>query len=98
MCEAKRGIIYGMEHTHFIVLAENSWSMSINYIIGGIVVCGLAGIIATVYNIKSNERIKFEEERTKQKTIEAVSEGKLSMDDAEKLLKPEKKPWWKRVS
>ena len=44
----------------------------------------------------SNQRIKFEEERTKQKTIEAVSEGKLSMEDAEKLLSPKKKAWWNR--
>ena len=83
-----------MEHTHFIVLAESSWT-SINYLIGFLVVVTLAGIIGTIYSIKSNERIKFEEERTKQKTIEAVSEGKLSVEDAEKLLTPRKKAWWK---
>ena len=84
-----------MEHTHFIVLAENSMDISLNYLIGGIVLVGLAGLILTAYNIKSNERIKFEEERTRQKTIEAVSEGKLSVEDAEKLLTPRKKAWWK---
>ena len=57
----------------------------------------MVGLIGGIYSIKSNERIKFEEERTKQKTIEAVSEGKLSIDDAEKLLKREKKAWWEKL-
>ena len=56
----------------------------------------IGAIIAGIYSMKSNQRIKFEEERTKQKTIEAVSEGKLSMEDAEKLLSPKKKAWWNR--
>ena len=93
-----------MEHTHLIVLAESTLpeaAISSNTLIalagfGCLIVVMIGAIIAGIYSMKSNERINFEKERTKQKTIEAVSEGKLSMEDAEKLLKPEKKPWWNR--
>ena len=86
-----------MEHAYLIGLAESNGNLGpVSYLIGFLVVVAVGGSIAAIYSIKSNERIRFEEERTKQKTIEAVSEGKLSMEDAEKLLKPEKKPWWKR--
>ena len=36
-----------------------------------------------------------EEELMKQKTVEAVSAGAMSMEDAEQLTNPKKNPWWK---
>ena len=61
-----------------------------------LIVMVICGAIVSLFAIKSGERVKREEQVTRQKVVEAVSEGKLSMEDAEKLLKPEKKPWWKR--
>ena len=85
-----------MTHAQIFVLAEsNVSSVNLNYLIGVLVVMMVCLLIGAIYGIKSSTRVKFEEERTKQKTIEAVSEGKLSMEDAEKLLNPKKKAWWK---
>ena len=94
-----------MNHTHIIMLAADSpaknFSEMTSSVLGMLIlVLGLIAVgaaIGAIYSIKSNERIKFEKERTKQKAIEAVSEGKLSMDDAEKLFKQEKKTWWERL-
>ena len=103
--EAKWVILCGMEHTYIIMLAadslakdylsETSFTMVMGFILLGLIM--VAALIGAIYSMKSNERIKFEQERTKQKTIEAVSEGKLSIDDAEKLLKREKKAWWEKL-
>ena len=60
-----------------------------SFIIGAI---GLT--IAGIYSIKSGERKKREEEITKREALKHVSEGKLSLEDAEKMINP-KKPWWK---
>lgn len=97
-------MLTGMEHTYFIVLAESTLpelEVSSNTLIALslvmlLILGGMGMLIVGIFSIKSNERIKFEEERTKQKTIEAVSEGKLSVEDAERLLKPQKKSWWNR--
>ena len=94
-----------MDHTHIIVLAADSPAknfsvMTTSVLMWLILVIGLVavgGTIGVIYSMKSNERIRFEEERTRQKTIEAVSEGKLSIGDAEKLLKREKKTWWEKL-
>ena len=94
-----------MEHTHITMLAADSPAknfsemtssslMGLTFVLCLIVV---GVVFGAIYSIKSNERIKIEEERTRQKTIEGVSEGKLSMDDAEKLLKGEKKTWWEKL-
>ena len=104
-CEGKQVIFYGMEHTHIIMLAADGPAkkfseMTTSVLMWLILVIGLIAVGATIgaiYSMKSNERIKIEEERTRQKAIEAVSEGKLSMDDAEKLLKREKKSWWEKL-
>ena len=59
-----------------------------------LIVVVICGAIVSLFAIKSGERVKREEQVTRQKVVEAVSEGKLSMEDAEKLTNP-KKPWWK---
>ena len=94
-----------MDHTHIIMVAAAGPAEKFSSEMGSvlellILVIGLIAVgaaIGAIYSIKSNERVKLEEERTKQKTIEAVSEGKLSMEDAEKLLKREKKTIWERL-
>lgn len=53
----------------------------------------LCSLIGGVYAIKSNERIKREEQITKRDAIQQVSEGKLSVEDADKLVNP-KKRWF----
>ena len=53
----------------------------------------LCSLIGAVYAIKSNERIKREEQITKRDAIQKVSEGKLSVEDADKLVNP-KKRWF----
>ena len=103
--DAKWVILCGMEHAHIIMLAadsaaknflsETSFTLGMVITLLGLIL--VAALIGASYSMKSNERIKFEQERTKQKTIEAVSEGKLSIDDAEKLLKREKKAWWEKL-
>ena len=65
-----------------------SFGVMVFFIIGAI---GLA--IAGIYSIKSGERKKREEEITKREALKHVSEGKMSLEDAEKLINP-KKPWW----
>ena len=97
-------MLTGMEHTYFIVLAEStlpelevaSNTLIVLSLVMLLILGGTGSLIAGICSIKSSERIKFEQERTRQKAIEAVSEGKLSMEDAEKLLKPQKKAWWNR--
>ena len=89
--EANWVTLCGMEHTHIIMLADSTLTITyLKYMLVFMCVLVVSMIIVGIYNIKSNERTKVEEERTRQKTIEAVSEGKLSMDDAERLLKREK--------
>ncbi|MCH2139368.1 MAG: hypothetical protein MK074_10015 [Phycisphaerales bacterium] len=53
----------------------------------------LCSLIGGVYALKSNERIKREEQITKRDAIQKVSEGKLSVEDADKLVNP-KKRWF----
>ena len=53
----------------------------------------LCSLIGGVYALKSNERIKREEQITKRDAIQQVSEGKLSVEDADKLVNP-KKRWF----
>ena len=63
-----------------------------------IMVIGAIGLtIAGIYIIKSGERSKREEEITKREALKHVSEGKMSLEDAEKLINP-KKHWWKGLS
>ena len=50
-------------------------------------------VIGGIHAIKSGERSKREEEITKREALKHVSEGKMSLEDAEKLINP-KKPWW----
>ena len=50
-------------------------------------------LIGSVYAIKSNERIKREEQITRREAIQRVSEGTLTVEDADKLVNP-KKRWF----
>ena len=63
-----------------------------------IMIIGPIGLtIVGIYSIKSGERSKREVEITKREALKHVSEGKMSLEDAEKLINP-KKPWWKGLS
>lgn len=55
-----------------------------------VTVCAL---IAGIYGIKSSERVKREEQITRRDAIKQVSEGNLSVEDADKLINP-KKRWF----
>ena len=47
--------------------------------------------------LEKQSKVRREVEITKREALKHVSEGKMSLEDAEKLINP-KKPWWKGLS